>query len=144
MPNISWLDTMGVKIFCIPRSDVLDYWPKVFAWLDQAYAKTDLPLPETCRDDLVSGHKQLWIAWAPEGKILCAVLTRLAKMRSGLHCEVVAAAGVEVERWIFGMATIEEYAKREGCSKVTIQGRPGWARLLRKYRRSQVILELEL
>jgi hypothetical protein len=42
------------------------------------------------------------------------------------------------------MATIEEWAKKEGCSKVTLQGRPGWAKLLQNYRRSQVVMELKL
>jgi hypothetical protein len=136
--------TVPVKIFCIPREDVLDYWPRVYPWLDRAYAKTGNPMPETCRDDLLQGHKQLWVAWAPEGRLLCAVLTRLAKMRDGLHGQVVAAGGVEVDRWIFGMTTIEQWAKDEGCVKVTVQGRPGWAKLLQDYRRTQVVMERQL
>jgi hypothetical protein len=133
-----------VKIFCIPREDILDYWQHVVDWLDKAYEYHDLFLPETLRDDLISGQRQLWIAWAPEGKLLCGVITRLAKRRSGLHLEVEAAGGVEVWRWIQGMAVLEEYAKREGCIKVTVQGRPGWVRLLRRYRNSQIVLELDL
>lgn len=135
---------MPVRVFCIPREDVLDYWPKVIRWLDAGYAKSDIPVPDTLRDDLLTGHKQLWVVWAPEGKILAAGLTRLAKMLDGLHCEVVCVGGEEVRRWIGCMATIEEYAKREGCSRVTVQGRPGWVRLLRKYRSARVILELDL
>jgi hypothetical protein len=133
-----------VKIFCIPRADITDLWQRIFVWLDRAYAEMDIPMPPTLRADLLSGDKQLWIAWGEEAKILCAVVTRLAKMRSGLYCEVVAAGGAEVERWIHGIATIEEWAKTEGCSRVTVQGRPGWAKLLPRYRRSQVILELKI
>lgn len=134
----------AVKAFCIPRADTPQYWPHVCEWLDRAYERHDLLLPATLLDDLASGHRQLWVAWAPEGEILCGVITRLAKRRSGLHCEVEAAGGIEVWRWIGCMSVIEEYAKREGCLKVRIQGRPGWVRLLRHYRQSQVVIELEL
>ncbi len=133
-----------VRIFCIPRADVMDLWQRVYPWLDAAYAELDIPLPPMLRADLLSGDKQLWVAWGDEAKILGAALTRLAKMRSGLYCEIVACGGAESTRWIHGIATIEEWAKSEGASKVTVQGRPGWAKLLPRYRRSQVILELEL
>jgi hypothetical protein len=135
---------MPVKIFCIPRQDIGDFWQRAYPWIDSAYAKQDIPVPVALFEDLKVGNKQLWVAWGDEAKLLCAVLTRLAKMRSGLHCEVVAAGGAQVRRWIHGLATIEEWAKSEGCSKVTIQGRPGWAKLLPEYQRSQVILERRL
>ena len=134
----------GVKAFCIPRAETPDYLPRVYEWLDAAYAVHDLPMPMDLAETLLNGHRQLWISWAPEGRILCGVITRLAKRRSGLHCEIEAAGGVEVHRWIRAMATIEDYAKRELCAKGTLQGRPGWERLLRHYRRSQIVLELEL
>lgn len=135
---------MTVKAFCIPAADTPDYLPRVYNWLDQAYEVHDLLMPLDLAINLLNGHRQLWVAWAPEGKILCGVITRLARRRSGLHCEVEAAGGIEVGRWIRSMATIEEYAKAEGCSKVTVQGRPGWAKLLQKYRRSQIVLELDI
>lgn len=136
---------MAIKIFCIPHADVDYIWQRVLPWLDAAYAEMDIPLPPTLHDDLLLGDKQLWVACDDgDAKVLCAVLTRLAKMRSGLYCEVVACGGAEATRWIHGIATIEEWAKTEGCSRVTVQGRPGWAKLLPRYRRSQVILELEI
>jgi hypothetical protein len=135
---------MAVRAYCIPRDQIMDYWPRVDRWLDRAYAKTDLVMPGELVDQLQNGDRQLWIAWASEGKILCGVITRLAKRRLGLYCEIEAAGGVEVTRWIGCMTTIQEWAKSEGCSKVTVQGRPGWAMLLRHYRRSQVVLELDL
>ena len=137
-----------VTAYQIPRDQVLDYWDRVKRWLDQAYGKNDIPLPETTLSDLMSGHKQLWVAYArpPEHQILCAVLTRLSKMRSGLYCEIVAAAGQGAERWVGLISQIEDWARLEGCTKVTITGRPGWMRLLadRQYRQRQVMLELEL
>lgn len=136
---------MTIKIFCIPRADIDYIWQRVLPWLDDAYAEMDIPLPPTLHDDLLLGDKQLWVAFdSADAKVLCAVLTRLAQMRSGLYCEVVACGGAESVRWIHGIATIEEWAKSEGAIKVTVQGRPGWAKLLPRYRRSQVILELEL
>lgn len=134
---------MTVRIFCIPACDIENLWLRVLPWLDEAYAKMDLPLPESLRFDLMAKNRQLWVAWE-NGLILCAVVTRLAKMRSGLYCEVVACGGAEATRWIDGIRIIEQWAKSEGAIKVTVQGRPGWAKLLPRYRRSAVILELEL
>jgi hypothetical protein len=135
-----------VEVYQIERDQVMDYWPKVATWLDTAYGKNDIPMPETMRDDLLQGFKQLWVAWEPPpaNQIIGAALTRLARMRSGLHCEIVACAGHEVERWVDGIALIEAWAKIEGCKKVTIVGRPGWMKLLRNYRQREVMLELEL
>jgi hypothetical protein len=136
---------LSVKVFCIPRDQIIDYWPRVEAWIDASYAKVGAPTPPHQDIAMMDGHAQLWIAWGSEGKILCGVVTRLAKMRSELHCQLVAAGGVESQRWIGAMlATVQEWAKLEGCSKVTAQGRPGWAKLLRDYRISQVVLELDL
>jgi hypothetical protein len=135
-----------VAAYQIPRDQVLDYWDRVKHWLDIAYGKNDIPLPETTLTDMLNGHKQLWVPYAhePENRVLGAVLTRLARMRSGLYCEIVAAGGHEVERWVGLISQIEDWARLEGCTKVTITGRPGWMRLLTKYRQHQVMLELEL
>lgn len=142
---------MSVIAYCIQREHTRDYLRDrtICRWLDAAYAATDIPFEDELLllGKLATGDMQLWIACLEEGsnvRILAAVLTRLAKMRSGLHAQVVAAGGVEVKRWIGCMSTIEEWAKREGAIKVTVQGRPGWAKLLRNYRRSQVVLELDL
>jgi hypothetical protein len=135
-----------VNAYQIPPDQVLFYWDTVFPWLEAAYAKTDIPTPESLLADLASGHKQLWVAYAepPDNRILCAVLTRLAKMLGGLHCEVVAAGGREITRWIHLMSSIEDWARLEGCVKVTVIGRPAWLRVLRNYRQRHVMLELEL
>jgi len=138
---------MAVQAYCIRREDTPAYLeqPRILGWLDAAYAATGLDMPDDLEERLRQGHMQLWVAYSPgEGQILCAVLTQLAKMRGNLHAQVVAAGGSDVQRWVSCIPTIEEWAKREGCSKVTVQGRPGWAKLLRRYRRSQVVLELAL
>jgi hypothetical protein len=123
------------------------YWPVVEKWIDDGYLACDLPMPDDIIEQLESGHKQLWVAVEMHHDkvvVLCAVLTSLAKMRSGLYCQVVCAGGSDVKRWIGCMRVIEKWAREEGCCKITVQGRPGWAKLLPSYRRVQVVLELEI
>ena len=119
---------MTVRAYQIPPKEVPDYWQTVVGWLELAYGKNDIPLPITTLDDLLKGHKQLWVAYAeaPENKILCATLTRLAKMRRGLHCEIVAAGGNEAERWVGLISQIEDWARLEGSRSWSGSG--SWSR----------------
>ena len=87
-----------------------------------------------------------WIAH-DEGKTYALVGTELRLKPSGrLFLMVTFAAGKEHEKWTKGgMATLEEYAREQGCSTVEVYGRSGWAKELTGFRKLQIdILRKEL
>jgi hypothetical protein len=57
---------------------------------------------------------------------------------------LTACGGADMRRWLPLLATIESYARDEGCACVRIYGRKGWARVLDGYETQHVILRKEL
>lgn len=137
---------MAAKAYAIPREEVWRVWPGVAEWIDSAYKAADEIMPLDILDQLRSGHRQLWVAWGDEQRVLCAVLTRIVQLRSGRALQVTGCGGEQVERWSDLITTLESFAKDEGCTKIQVSGRPGWARLYRNsgYRATRVVIEREL
>lgn len=135
---------MTASAYLIPKESVEQVWPGAVAMIDEAYASADEVMPTDILDQLRSGHRQLWVVWGDEGKVLAAVMTRVIKMRSCTACQIMACGGDDGERWMHLIARIHEYAKGEGCSKVLIEGRSGWERIFKNYKRIRVVLEMEI
>jgi hypothetical protein len=130
-----------VELVCIPPQDVWKIWQgHVEAMVDSGFAAFDVPMPEDIVEQLRSGTRLLWVAVQGD-RIIAAMLTQLFPMRSGLVCKALECGGEKMSTWLKLRKGIEEYAKREGCGRVIVEGRPGWARLLPDYRMIGVTLE---
>src|SRR6187551_448615 len=91
---------------------------------------------EEIEKDLASGLMLLWLG--VDGiEIISACITQLT---DGV-CTLVAYGGRREDHL---MQTIEDYARDEGCKKVRVLGRKGWARVLKDYSQPYIILEREL
>lgn len=128
----------------MPRTAVDLVWEgKVAKMIEEAYKSADEIVPPDILDQLRSGHRQLWVV-IQGSQILAAVMTRIIQLRSCRACQITAAGGTGVERWKDLVSLIEDFARHEGCRKVVIEGRPGWERLFKRYRRVRTVLELEV
>jgi GNAT superfamily N-acetyltransferase len=87
-----------------------------------------------------AGHSLLWLAVDDEARVHGAGVTEL----DGDVC-VIAAWGSD-DQGSCGplLATIEQFAKAEGCKAVRIYGRAGWQRRLTEYRVKAIIMERPL
>lgn len=111
--------------------------------IEASYIEMDEIPPDGLEQWLCEGKGLLWIA-EKDGKIIAALTTSLVNQVSGLVCRMVACGGTEMDRWKEREAQIVEYAKAEGCVKVTAEGRKGWARVLPGYEIKRVYLEKRL
>jgi len=66
-----------------------------------------------------------------------------SRHRSYRTCTLIAFAG-DYAKCIEYLPTLEEFGRREGCSRFVILGRKGWKRRLADYREPYVVLEKEL
>lgn len=132
------------EAFIVPRDHVGQVWQHVAEMIDEAYKFADEIMPDDLLAELRSGHRQLWVVWGVEKKVLAAVLTRIVQLRSGRAMQITACGGAGGERWMHLITNIYAHAKAEGCRKVTIEGRPGWERIFKDFRRTRVILEREI
>lgn len=79
------------------------------------------------RDDLATGHRQLWLCRDEAGELVSATVTACdeGEMEIELHAGSLAS--------LCFLAVIEGYALAGGLVTVTASGRRGWARALRRY-----------
>jgi len=56
-------------------------------------------------------------------------------------CNIVLCGGTHLRRWAHLKDAIEDYARAQGCTRVRMSGRSGWARVFRDYRQPYVTLE---
>lgn len=132
----------GLQLICIPKGDVAKLWHgPVHDMLDAAFAAADLPMPEDLLQELETGTRLLWVVVTDEATIVAAMMTQLFEMRSGRVCKMMECGGSRLDEWKHMRAAIEQYAKREGCDRVMVIGRPGWAAILDDYRTTAVVLE---
>ena len=89
---------------------------------------------------VLSGAHLLWLA-ADATTIYAAAVTALATVNGERHCTIVACGGRARERWLPLIATLEAFARAEGCRAIRILGRRGWARLLPDYTTTRILLE---
>lgn len=127
-------------LLCIPPDKVRAIWPRILPMVEAAYLAVDEFAPPDLLDWLVAGKGLLWIA-VLDGSVVAALTTSLVKKPSGLACRMVSCGGSDMDRWLDRESQIVEYARGEGCVKVTAEGRLGWSRILPGYEATRVFLE---
>lgn len=93
-------------------------WLAVRDWL--VPAMTDTTEAEVI-GEILSGRAQLW-----RGDT-AAIVTQLTRPPPTIHCWL---AGGEMAGIMDLRPGIEAWGRAQGCETVTLEGRPGWARML--------------
>lgn len=136
----------GCALVCVDPAEVHKFWPHVEWLIEKAmWSGTGDETLEEVRDRVLAGQSLLWIIWDESAKELLATgITNLINTAAGKVCVISKQAGKNMERWQGFIEDIEAYAKREGCVKTRIYGRPGWERSLRGYTKPWVTIEKAL
>lgn len=131
-----------LTLMCVPPDEVWKLWNgTIVEMIDAGFAAFDVPMPEDMKEQLRYGTRLLWLAIDNKDHVWAAMLTQLFEMRSGKVCKVLECGGEKMRTWLHLREGIERYAKAEGCGRVIVEGRGGWARLLPDYRMIGVTLE---
>jgi len=125
---------------CVSPDKIDAVWPIVEPMIRSAYEAGDEIMPDDLVDWLKAGKGLLWLC-IRENKVIAAMTTSLERKRSGLCCRMVCCGGVDMNYWRACEDRIVEYARAEGCVKVRVEGRVGWARVLPGYKVERVHLE---
>ncbi|MDO8380520.1 hypothetical protein [Phenylobacterium sp.] len=99
-------------------------WARYRAWLLPAL-RDDCAGEAELLGDILSGRAQLWA-----GRGAAMVTQRLCE--DGVHFLHVWLAGGELAEILAMKPGVEAWARGQGCQYVTIDGRAGWTRLLRR------------
>jgi hypothetical protein len=133
----------SASLHCIPPQLAREIWPLVRDKLYAAVRRTDLSHSVDIARDVLHGDGVLWLACDGQ-EIEAAAVTLLTRTDRHLVCLITALGGSNMERWLPLLSQIEDWAKAEGAALVRVMGRPGWARVLKDYEVSNVVLERPL
>jgi hypothetical protein len=131
------------ELACVAPDDIYWIWPQVSPWIEAAMKRGDLGKFSEVEKEVTNGGALLWLVC--DGPMIdAAIVTQIAIVESGKVCTIIACGGTGVMRALPLLNQIEDYARREGCRKMRVMGRKGWARALKQYQQKRVVLDKEL
>lgn len=116
-------------------------WPFVEKEVQRLCDVDGLYDAEDIKKRLLEKEVQLWV-YAPKD-LQALALTEIVQFPKAKICRV-GAAGSKRDDWHGYMAVIEAWAKQNGCTKMQITARKGWAKVLKSFRIPAFIFEKEL
>jgi hypothetical protein len=81
----------------------------------------------------VNGDVQVWLAVTSPVRILSAGITKLQPYLHYTALELYQAAGEDLHRWKSALLVMEDFARRNGCEWMFVDGRRGFVRLFAEY-----------
>lgn len=128
---------------CVVPEQVHRVWPKVSHWIEEAYRSnsSDETFEET-EKDVLADRALLWVSMSESAPIAAAV-SKIWTLRTKKICSVLAVGG-SGKNWPELLRPIENYAERESCFSVRLEGRRGWARVFVDYEQPWIVLEKRL
>jgi hypothetical protein len=133
----------SAELVCVDPQQVHEVWPHVSFLLNAACRRTGLTAFSEIEADILAGRGLLWLAWNGRS-IEAAAATILINSEAGKVCIITVCGGTEMMRWLPLIGQIEDYARREGCTRTRIYGRKGWLRVLEGYEQKHVIMDKDL
>ena len=136
-----------MKLVQIPPETARDVWPLVHSQIDDSAKRSNGRFTtESILEEIEEGRQQLWVIWDEDGRSVRAVgVTQLIIYPSGMKvADVVILAGEGRKDWKHLVEVAEDWARREGCGLFQMYARKGWAKEMKDYKLSHVLLEKRL
>ena len=128
-----------MSLIGVPFNEVLGLWPGASKLLNRAIEMSGGRLSQTTvLEALLNREMQLWLA--PEG----AMVTQIKTYPTGMKVVILLLVGGTMSKWLHFLPEIEAWAHSLGCSVAEIEGRKGWARILKDWTETTVSLERRL
>ena len=121
----------------MPPQSAVEIWPDLKPYVAAAVAHdiANTVSVEGIFEQVKSGYARVLLCFDSAGKILSASVVQIFKDRAEeLVLHVLCTAGQDSDQWLHLLfAKCNEMAAAQECSGITMTGRPGWARELRKF-----------
>ena len=90
--------------------------------------------------ELRRGSAQLWLA-TDDNVVEGIAVTVINDHPQTSTCLIWLCAGIEHKKYTPLIGNIEDWAREQGCQKVSLEGRPGWEKVLGDYEKTKIYLE---
>lgn len=127
----------------IPSAEVDFYWHEALPLLTPAIERNGNHTAESILIGLKRADLQLWCAFE-DGKMIMAGVTEIADYPKTRQCLLFLCGGERMDLWLEALPYVEQWALEQGCHKVRVDGRKGWARTLDGYRERGVVIEKDI
>ncbi len=94
---------------------------------------------EDVERDVHNEYALLWIWWDGQKATTAMVTQAFTDV-----CTIVALGGLDRKAWLSSLEKVEQYARQINCTRMRVIGRRGWARVLKDYRQTAIVLERKL
>lgn len=131
-------------IFCAAQPDQIPaLWPDLMPLVEAALVPDYTP--EHVRAMLEEGRAQLWYTREDEG-IDAMLITQINTFPARRVCLAWVCSGHLPAGWAMLFEMVAVWAAQQGCSAMSIHGRPGWERVLKSlgWNAKEVWLERDL
>lgn len=116
----------------------LEHLERCRPWLEAALEYSDGAfLWQDVLDGIARGAMQFWPA--DRAAIVTQVLT--SPQKKTLH---VFLAGGELDAVLDIVPALEVFGRGHGCTSMSMDGRPGWERVLKDWKKTSIIMKKEL
>lgn len=121
-----------MKLYAILPNMAEQAWPVAYPYIAKSCERSGIFDPDLIGADVLAGRKILWLA-SDGSQTVGAGVTDLFEQAGKKVCQVTVWGSRDQKRCTPLLATIEDFARAEGCTHSWVGGRPGWARHLKEY-----------
>lgn len=133
------------KLVAIPPGHIQAIWPLIEPLLLRVVERSDGRYSmRGMAQRLVSGDWVLRVVWV-DGEVRAIVGAEVYSDVSGMRCCIVRfCTGHGAKDWSHLLVEIEDWARKDGCERIEMIARKGWAKHLKDYALTHVFLEKQL
>lgn len=130
-------------IYSVQTEDIDQIWPEAAPFIKKAVERNEKFEPEDIKQLLLDRKAQLWVV-VDNKQFIAAIITSIEHSATKKWVRVMWAGGSEIDKWLYAMDVIENWARSIGCHRSMVIGRNGWLKKLNGYSKTAVILEKAL
>lgn len=127
----------------VPKNLVDTAWLDAGMFIREAMARNGrFPVEEiykACKD----GRMQLWTVYDGDDiKAVC--VTEILKYPAMQALSIIVLTGEDRESWLHHAEFLKQKAREWGCQRLEAWARPGWSRVLKDWRHTHSLLEVDV
>jgi len=133
-------DTSKTELWLVNQAEInhLDF--QTIKLINQAVDYEKTHSVSDVLQDLRRGSAQLWLA-TDDNVVEGIAVTVINDHPQCSTLLIWLCAGIEHEKYTPHICNIEDWAREQGCQKVSLEGRPGWEKVLGDYEKTKIYLE---
>ena len=129
------------SIWYVKSDDMERCWPVIAAaYLDFPGLEELFTLDELAKELFNDPNLNVWLMM-DKGVVEGYMVTKLTKRKAKVVLHILGIAGIQIIRKYLkvGLEELEQYASMIGAEEITLEGRPGWEKVMKRHGYQRVL-----